>query len=361
MNANKTIVLKNLPDQKNKGVALVTALLIVSLATIMAVTLASRQYIDVRRTGNIMLADQAYLYSLAMENFAGQLLAYYRNKAQSKFDNRAEFDAAMVQFSAFPVEGGSVAVSVSYPEAKFNVNSLIKKDGTVNEQQKDRYYRLVKLVLTDLGFGISQADDLLNPLLDWLDPDEDTRPAGAEDGIYESKEPPYKAANRMMASISELKLVEGYTPELLYGKPADEEHEAIPGLLHYVTALPDRDTALNVNLVGEDNFKQFMAMSAYIDEAMAKELMVTDKPYESVDAFRKSSVFDSVKGDDKGGDRKELNENIATGLDVQSSYFVLSGVATVGQTVVKLNSLIYVSTDGTKFEVLSRAIGTDGI
>ncbi len=349
-------------SKRERGVALVTALLIVSLATIMAVSLVSRQYIDVRRTGNIMLSDQAYLYSLAMENFAGQLLAFYRDQGKSKFDNRAEFEAAMMQFSAFPVEGGTVAVSVSYPEALFNVNTLIK-DGKVDQTQEARFRRLLISIIEDFNGGGAQVDELVNALLDWIDSDEEARIGGAEDGTYESKEIPYKAANQMMSSISELRLVDGYSHELLYGIPGDEDNEAIAGLLSYVTALPDRNTLLNVNLVTEA--KQFAALSPHIDFDMAEKLIVVDDPFEKVAEFKSSDVFDNVSAQKLQGqiksDKDQLNADLNSILGVQSQYFMLKGVATVGQARIDLNSLIYVSKNGTKLEVISRSIGTAGI
>jgi len=348
---------------RQNGVALVTALLIVSLATIMAVSLVSRQYIDVRRTGNIMLSDQAYLYSLAMENFAGQLLAFYRDKGKSTFDDRAEFEAAMLQFSAFPVEGGTVSVSVSYPGAMFNVNTLIDGNGNPVTKQKERYERLLASVLTDLNFGTGQVDELSDALLDWLDPDDNVRAIGAEDGTYESKDSPYKAANTMMTSISELRLVEGYSHDILYGFPEDENNPAIPGLLSYVTALPDRETKLNVNLVTEP--KQFFALSDLIDDQMAKDLLVDSDSYDSIAQIKNSTALENVSTQLLPGqtqtDKQKIDAALTDMTDVQSLYFMLKGVATVGQARIDLNSLIYVSKNGTKLEVISRSIGTAGI
>ena len=46
--------------------------------------------------------------------------------------------------------------------------------------------------------------------VDWLDEDIDPRPnSGAEDDYYMLQNPPYRAANRLMASASELRLVKG--------------------------------------------------------------------------------------------------------------------------------------------------------
>ena len=47
-------------NRQQRGVALITALLITAIATIAAVAMASRQQIDIRRTGNIIDIDRAW-------------------------------------------------------------------------------------------------------------------------------------------------------------------------------------------------------------------------------------------------------------------------------------------------------------
>ncbi len=345
-----------------RGVALVTALLVVALTTIMAVSLASRQYMDVRRTGNIMLADQAYLYALALESFAGQLLKAYRDNQQQKYDDLEQFQQAMFLFQSIPVEGGTVSANVEFPEAKFNVNTLIDKNGKVKQWERTYYSRLLTQVLPTLGMDISFKESLIDALLDWLDPDDEARSAGAEDSVYEAKDMPYKAANRMMSSISELYLVDGYTKELLNGIPGDEENEPVPGLLHYLTALPDRNTTLNINLMEEP--KLILAMASHIDEEMAQELL-DDRPFQQVSDFTNHKVFKAMAKDpNQRGNWKAMKkqlQKLGGKLDVQSSYFLLKGQALVGQSKIKLNSLLYANTSGTKLEVVSRAIGTKGI
>jgi len=352
--------------KKHRGVALVTALLVVSLATIMAVALTSRQYIDIRRTGNMMQSDQAYLDAIASETFVGQLLANFRSSGQSNFDDINLFDLALVQLSTdMSDEARIVSLQADYPESRFNVNTLVLEDDKPNPKQKEMYRRLLKYVIDDLGGDRGQVDGLVSSLIDWIDENEEALIDGAEDSIYESKEPPYKAANRMLTSISELRLVEGYTEELLDGIPADEEQEieAVDGLLAYVTALPDRDTTINVNAVSKH--KIFMAMSNYLDLEMAEEL-ISGQPYEEKDGAAKHPIFDTIKAPNQTP-TQENNYSVLTRnmreakLDIKSSYFIINSAVTVGKTTVDLNSLIYVRTDGGKLEVISRAIGTDGI
>jgi len=359
---------KSVPG-KNKGVALITALLIVSLATIMAVSLMSRQYMDIRRTGNIMTSDQAYLQALTMETSAANLLAFARKELPDKFDNKEVFDQAILGLNANAMQVGEneakVSLELMYPEALFNVNALIKEDGKPNEIQKKRYRVLLNEVLRDLDEP-ADVDALVASLLDWIDADEEeSADGGAEDSVYESKETPYKAANRMMSSISELQLVEGYTPRILFGIPKDEKDEnseAIPGILHYVSALPERDTKLNVNLMSEPKIVQ--SLSIYISKEIA-DAIIAGQPFEDIGKFRDHEAWNDLDGfADKKGNWKDVMDVLKapeSNLEVGSTYFVAKSTASLGKSVFILNSLVYVKDDGTKLEVISRAIGTSGI
>lgn len=357
--------------KQESGVALITALLIVSLATIMAVSLISRQYMDIRRTGNIMSSDKAYLQALTMETSAMHLLRFSRDTLQKKYDDKNDFDQAVLGLnaSAMKVSEGEASVSLvlGYPEGLFNVNTLIDKDGKVRPKRKQWFGNLVKSVLRDIDEPTSLADELVDSLLDWIDEDQDNRPYGAEDGTYESKTPPYKAANQLLASVSELQLIEGYEQKILYGIPKDQDDEdsvAIPGLLNYVTALPDIDSTININLISAPKIIQ--SLSIYITDTMANDI-IASQPFKDIGEFESHIAWDAIKTSDASGggkNYKDVKDNLKLAksmLDVQSSYFVAKSTATLGSSVYKLNSLVYVSTSGGKLSVISRAIGTDGI
>ena len=61
------------------------------------------------------------------------------------------------------------------------------------------------------------TEDVADAILDWIDDDDETREYGAESDYYEGLTPPYRARNGAMASVEDLLLVRGVTPELLFG------------------------------------------------------------------------------------------------------------------------------------------------
>ena len=205
------------------GVALVTALLVVSLATVAAVAMATRLQVDMRRTGNLLHGEQAYAYALAAESWAEVILR--RDANDSTIDTLAEDWATALP--PITVEGGIVSGRIEDLQGRFNVNNLIGTDGKPSEPDLAYFKRLLTLLEIDPG--------LATALLDWIDADINaTFPDGAEDDIYLLENPPYRAANRPLVSVSELRLVKGFSAEI------------VALLEPYITALPE-PTALNVN------------------------------------------------------------------------------------------------------------------
>jgi general secretion pathway protein K len=208
---------------RQQGVALITALLVVALAVTAATAMATRMHVDVRRTGNLLHGEQAYAYALSAESWAYVILR--KDGKESQHDALDEDWATALP--PISVEGGLVNGRISDLQGRFNVNNLVKPDGTPNTDEIDYFKRL--LTVLDLDPGLSAA------LLDWIDADINaTFPGGAEDDSYLLLEPPYRAANRPLTSVSELQLVQGFTDEV------------VAVLTPHVTALPEA-TVINVN------------------------------------------------------------------------------------------------------------------
>lgn len=75
----------------------------------------------------------------------------------------------------------------------------------------------VDLLMTLPGMTESIAD----AILDWIDTDTETRPAGCEDEYYSTLPSPYSCPNKPLQSVEELLLVRGVTPQLLFGADAN--------------------------------------------------------------------------------------------------------------------------------------------
>ena len=187
---------------RQRGVALITAIVLVAIATVLAVHIGTRAALDLRRTAGLIALDQGWHVALGAEAWAAEVLRDDREDSQT--DHLAERWAQPLP--PLPVDGGDVRGALEDMQGRFNLNNLITGDGTVNEFAIARFERLLANAGADQRWARIMAD--------WLDTDTVPGfPEGAEDGTYLSQNPPYRAANGPVTTISELMVLPGMTLE----------------------------------------------------------------------------------------------------------------------------------------------------
>lgn len=192
-----------------QGVALITAMLIVAIIATLATSLALGQQIWLRQTQNLVdLAQAEQLRQGAYEYAAAVLVRDEKSSLTNKSDNLQE--AWAQPFPPLPVEGGLVVISIRDAQSRFNLNNLVVQ-GKVTTNNTDIAIFKNLLQQNDL------PTDLADTLIDWMDTElpSTTMPKGAEDLDYLNLDPPYRAANQPLRSIDELRLVKGYSEEVM--------------------------------------------------------------------------------------------------------------------------------------------------
>ena len=112
---------------------------------------------------------------------------------------------------------GSFNWKITDLERKFNINS-----------PEPLLLQVLPQAFTLMGVDPSESTPAVNSILDWIDPDDQTRAEGAESDYYQGLTPPYTAKNGPIDDLSELLLVKGITPDLYWGT-ASTNHP--PGIL----------------------------------------------------------------------------------------------------------------------------------
>lgn len=179
---------------------------------------------------------------------------------------------------------------------KIAINRLIGQDGNPN----DKIYQMVTRLLD--RFEIDQ--EVLDPLLDWLDEDSDRRASGAEDDYYQRQENPYPCKNGPLDTLSELSLVRDYSEwagkDLASGKALEQ---------YFTTALTDG--RININTAERLIIE---VLSDEIDEELAQRIVEFREEYERFDTI---DDLKKVQGMD------EIYDSIKDMITVKSDYFSL--------------------------------------
>ncbi len=307
---------------RERGVALITAVLMVALATILAVNVGFRGYLEQRRSMTLFALDQGYEVGLGAEAWAADILR--ADKRDTKTDHAAEIWATPIP--PLPIDGGELEGHLEDMQGRFNLNSLLGQDGKVNEAAVTQLERILEALDLETRWARFIAD--------WIDADTNPGfPEGAEDGVYTGQSPPYRTPNMPITRISELLSL----PEFGLAR--------YQTLAPYVSALPV-GTPLNVCTASgividalSEGVKSFSTDTKHLTD------MRSDKCFPNLSDLRAAlgqAAFDEMK------DR----------LSEQSSYFEATVWVTIGTTQFTLYSLLYRSEQGFVRPVL-RSFGSD--
>jgi len=213
--------------KQQRGVALITAILIMALITTLAFNLEWDNSLDLRRTYVAMYREEAIQAAIGAESWVLGILR--QDIEDSDTDHFGEIWASDIP--PLPLDGddirGEIFGQIQDLQGRFNINNLIDRDGNVDEPSLEQFRRLLIALGIDVRFAGIAAD--------WLDVDKEAGfPDGAEDSIYTGIVPPYRTANQILTSTSELAALEGM------------DKATMDALLPHIAALPGR-TRINVN------------------------------------------------------------------------------------------------------------------
>lgn len=300
----------------NRGVALITAMLISALAAMVATDLAWDNALDVRRTTVLLYRDQAMQIALGAESWVIGIL--HQDLEDTQTDHLGEIWAQ--ELPALPIEGGEVAGRITDLQGRFNVNNLIDERGEVQPESLEQFRRLLAALELDPRLAGVAAD--------WLDADHEPQfPDGAEDPIYTAVMPPYRTPNRMLTSISELAALEGM------------DKAAFDVLAPHITALPGR-TTINANTATP-------AVLQSLDENL------TAGDVQSLLAEREDGGFPNVQT----AFSSLVSPDVVNSLDESTNFFQLQVVVEIDTVRVTLYSLLQRSPQGSVTPIL-RSFGT---
>jgi general secretion pathway protein K len=186
-----------------EGVALLAALLAVTLMTLVVVDFTYTATVAYRAAANQANELRAAYLARSGINLGIGLLD---QDARSDSNQRQPYDGLTdlwaTPFPPLPVDGGYAALSIVDENRKLAINQLVNPStGQVNTVVRDQFNRLFNTLGT--------SDDLLPSIIDWLDADNVPSAGGAESSYYLALAPPYEPRNGPMPTIGDLRMVKG--------------------------------------------------------------------------------------------------------------------------------------------------------
>jgi general secretion pathway protein K len=318
--------------RRQRGVALIIALILVALATILATKLTFDGYIERRRAVGILAAEQAIQFGLGAEALAADGLVQTAQSGGQQFNLAQAWAQPTVPMPITPQDDpegepiGTIQGSLEDMQGRFNLNSLARlgPDGKEDPTVLEQFQRLlVSIGLEPKWAGIAR---------DWIDADNlPGDPDGAEDAVYTMQTPPYLTGNWPMTSPTELMALPGFG--------ADRYRKLAP----YVTALPTAIAPINICTAPA---VVLMSLAPNLNGEYTDQVLTSGR---KTGCFPDMATFRNIVG---GTQAAALNGRIA----VTSSYFRLTTHVTLGTSEFTLYSLLKLGTG--KVTPLLRSFGT---
>ncbi len=210
------------PRSSRSGIALIMVLVVITVLGILAGGFAYSMKVETKLARNASFEPEFEWMGRSGVELARYVLA------QSAIGLGAQCDAlnqkwaggpgdtngplADLNLDNYPLGNGTLSVKIVDMDRKFNINmadEMILKQG-----------------LTLVGVDAAAIPTIVDSILDWRDPDEDTHMSGTESDYYQTMDPPYFAKNGPIDDLTELLLVRGITPAMYWGSSA-EGHSAV--------------------------------------------------------------------------------------------------------------------------------------
>ena len=294
-------------SEMQSGIALISAMLVLALVSVLAVTYVQRQRLVVAAAGHGLHFNQLQHNLLISEQWAQHHLAKALTSVNKQEASQPELNLSPLQFESGKISGRLVSLS-----GRFNVNNLVFF-GVDELQHRQAFINLCQ------GAGLSQGK--ITELLTRLN---ELSPLAAKGQVH---------LFHWQELVSEQDLTSSQT-------------EALEQML---VALP-KATRVDVNYASASTLVYLLP---FISDVIADELIVQRAiyPFESIEELYRALEHLGVDMS------PEVKQKIASIMGVTSQYFQLHLSATLGDTTSSMTSWLELS-DTNTVGVYARTVGS---
>jgi general secretion pathway protein K len=311
--------------KKVVGSAIIVALLIMTLVAILATMMTVQQQTQIQRTMLVLNTDRLYLYAKAVEAWAIMQLTQDIEQAKEQAVetggniNNTAIDVIPLSFKNITVANAfQISGQLNDLQGKFNLNNLTQK------KYEENFVNLIMAV--DPDFDPDEAKKIAKSVHDWVSKPtsnnsteqsttgQSTPANSAINKHYVQRHPPYRAAQALMASPSELRLIKGMTPGLYLR------------LQPFITALP-KSTPININTASAP---VIASLNHTIDLQSAMQIVQNrgDAPFNSMNDFLNDQTIQSAN----------IKKSDVT---MNSEYFLVTAQVNIGSDKLTLKAMLY--------------------
>lgn len=292
-----------MPGTNERGMVLLLVLVVIALLSALLSEFAFSTLVDLRLTETFRDTTRAeYLARGGIK--AGRMIL---QRDTNSYDAHSPAELWSIGIQDYPLAEGNISVSIEDLDGRLLLNRLVDGMGNPNIVYRERFTRLCS------ELAIDNPEDLADALTDWLDPDHDKNPAGAEDADYLSANPPYEATDGPLQSIDELLLVRGFSAETV--------ERLRPSVSCFGSGY------LNVNTATPELLRSWDADAASaVDSLLSRR---AEKPFQQLQEMKDTLGIE---------DYTAMNRNLD--LRVTSSYYLINSQGKVNDGARRMQAVV---------------------
>lgn len=241
------------PDLGKEGAALVVALWVLIILSLIVGSFAFEVNLESVLVSHKRKKWKAEMLAHSGLEYGKAILDQQAQAKQLEIEDLDEDKDGFMQAALFAKRGLSTSSTIEFDDGgKFTVNIESAEAGrNINMLTRQQWLEILEMA----NVPSTEWDAMIDCLEDWIDPNDSHGLNGAEsdDPFYEDAGYPVK--NGPLDSVEELLLVKNWGPDILYGKPADDDSDEIFGIYDILTVWGDGK--VNLNTASEDLLLSF--------------------------------------------------------------------------------------------------------
>ncbi|HTX21789.1 MAG TPA: general secretion pathway protein GspK [Candidatus Aquilonibacter sp.] len=344
------------------GIALVVVMVAIFVLASMAAIFSYSMKVETKLAANGNADEQLLWLGRSGVEYARWILAQEASIASEPYDSLNQIWAggpggpgetnsvlANISLNNYPVGNGTVSLKIIDLERFANINTA-----TAPELQQ---------ALTLMGADADSISVVSDSILDWVQPGDSPRIAGAKNDYYQGLNPPYYCKEAPMDDLSELMLVKGVTPamydpetfgnasspfhhQLGFGGTPDEQPDYPFGLKDLFTAISSG--RININ-TADTNVLQLIPG---VDGAAAAAIVQQRAGPDGVDGTEDDTPFQNINQLTTAGVSPQVIQQAARYCTVRSSTFEVQVTARLGDYTREYDAILF-RNSGTDIQILS--------